>query len=295
MKKLLSYEFRNTRRQFLQLILILMGATFFIQGFLTGTISSFVKKNSNLSPSSTTFAIVNIIAVVFTVIIIITVFAYYIKLGSILQRDIYDDQAYFTFSIPYNGYQIIGAKTIVGFFWAIVMPVILAIWNLILLFINASIVMINGGQADAFSKNFESIKKVSSKIFASGWDNIGGLLFYAFLGIASTLMVILVIYAAIVTASKIGSKRNNSALWVLISILFYFIWNYAFTLVLNGGSYSFSRTIFNMGFGFSITYPYTYNALAVNGEAVIQLIATLLMSGLLYIYSSYMYEKKIEI
>lgn len=297
MRKLLSYEFRNTRRQFLQLILILMGATFLIQGFLTGTISSFIKGDNNLSPTSTTFALTNILGIVFTIIIIITVFAYYIKLGSILQRDIYDDQAYFTFSIPYNGYQIIGAKTIVGFVWAMIMPIILGIWNLVLFFINLSIVMINGGEKDAFSKNFGYVKEAVSKMSFAGWDNILTLLFYAVLGIASTLMVILVIYAAIVSANKIASKRNNSALWVLIALVFYFVWNYAFTLILNGDSYSFTGSILGTGPGIAIGigYPESYNLVAVNGKAVIQLIATLLMSGILYIYSSYMYEKKIEI
>lgn len=295
MKKLLSYEFRNTRRQFLQLILILMGATFLIQGFLTGSISSFIKGDNNLSPTSTTFALTNILGIVFTIIIIITVFAYYIKLGSILQRDIYDDQAYFTFSIPYNGYQIIGAKTIVGFVWAMLMPIILGIWNLVLFFINLSIVMINGGEKDAFSKNFGYLKEAVSKMTFAGWDNILSLLFYAVLGIASTLLVILVIYAAIVSANKIGSKRNNSALWVLITILFYFVWNYVFALIFNGDNYSFSGAILSTGFGVGIGYPEGYNLITVTGKAVIQLIATLLMSGILYIYSSYMYEKKIEI
>ncbi|WP_103981638.1 hypothetical protein [Helcococcus massiliensis] len=303
MRKLLSYEFRNTRRQFLQLILILMGATFLIQGFLTGIISNFIKGDNNLSPTPTTFALTNTLGIVFTIIIIITVFAYYIKLGSILQRDIYDDQAYFTFSIPYNGYQIIGAKTIVGFVWAILMPIILGIWNLVLFFINLSIVMINGGEKEAFSKNFGYLKEAVSKMTFAGWDNILNLLFYAVLGIASTLLVILVIYSAIVSANKIGSKRNNSALWVLITLIFYFVWNYVFTLILNGDIYSFSGTILDTGFGVEIgtgfgveiSYPEGHNLITVTGKAVIQLIATLLMSGILYIYSSYMYEKKIEI
>lgn len=295
MRKLLSYEFRNTRRQFLQLILILMGATFLIQGILTGIISSYIKGNVNLAPTTTTFALTNILGIVFTIIIIITVFAYYIKLGSILQRDIYDDQAYFTFSIPYNGYQIIGAKTIVGFFWAIVMPVILGIWNLVLFYINLSIVLINGGEKEAFSKNFGYVKEAVSKMSFAGWDNILTLLFYAVLGIASTLMVILVIYAAIVTANKIASKRNNSALWVLIALVFYFIWNYAFTSILNGDSYLFTGAILGTGPGIGFGHIESYNLVAVSGKAVIQLIASLLMSGILYIYSSYMYEKKIEI
>lgn len=295
MKKLLSYEFRNTRRQFLQLILILMGATFLIQGFLTGSISSFIKGDNNLLPAPTTFALTNILGIVFTIIIIITVFAYYIKLGSILQRDIYDDQAYFTFSIPYNGYQIIGAKTIVGFVWAILMPIILGLWNLILLFINISIVMINDGQKDVFAKNFDIVKEAINQILSSAWGNILSLLFYAVLGIASTLLVILVIYAAIVSANKIGSKRNNSALWVLIALIFYFVWNYVFALTFNGENNSFTIAILDFTFGINMLDPESSNILAVNGKAVIQLIATLLMSGILYIYSSYMYEKKIEI
>lgn len=298
MSKLLKFEFRNTKRDFLQLILIMMGVTFLIQGLYTGLFSLSASKQaaetlSTYGPKGALavgLGFFGLLAIIGSITIIITYLAYYVKLGSILQRDIYEDQAYFTFSIPHSGNQIIGAKVIVGFFWSIILPIILVTWNLILLFFNISIIMsvVNDGSI------FDQMKVVSNFISDIPFGelfkhvDIGDVLTLSWSIFVNLILGLSVVYAAIILAYRMGRKKRKTAVWILIALAFWIIWDFIQGVAIGGG---FTGTQFVV-----VTGNMQVESIGLNkSDILIKSFVNFLMAGLLFMYTSHTFEKKVEI
>lgn len=299
MGKLIGYEFRNTRKQFLQLILILMGASFIIQ-FLVGIFASGLLDRILAGDSELAFTIIPslsvIITMIFLVVIVVTSVAYLVKLGSILKRDIYENQAYLMFSLPHSGYEIIGAKTIVGIVWSLIMPTVITLWNVLLGVFNA--VIITRGNASII----QAIREFFSSLFLHfdlnailSQIDVGVLVLFILSSIISSVFMVTIIYAAIVTDNRIGRKKADSSAWILYAIGFYIIWNIIVDIVLglgDMGNLSIEATVGNSSMNMGAQQMFG------NGDptvTIINLVLSLLMSIVLYIYTSHIFEKKIEI
>lgn len=290
MGKLLSYEFRNTRKTFIQLLLIMLGATFILQfvGFnivSTGMVIEYLDETR----FGNVYAIGFLFGIIFFIISIITFIAYYLRIGSILKSDIYEDKSYFLFSIPHTGYQIIGAKTIVAFIWANILPIIMFIWNSLLVLINMSLVEARYSEvnfATSFKNSIDAIVELISQFNIFEHFSIGDLILMFTSSLVQEFLYILIVFASILIAYKLGRRNKNSGAWVLISVALIAFHAYLVSTLIMPASpavtNSYSYVAGNVTEMFSV---YTLPGLLFN----------LALTILIFIYTSYTFEKRIEI
>lgn len=300
MKKLISYEYRNNKKDFNKLMLILMAASLLLQlnvvfgltGFFPNITNGegFERFNTFLAPI---IAILSLLSGIFIVVVSVI---YFIKLANILKKDIYEGQSYIVFSLPVSGKQIIASKYIIGVFYSLVMPFILLIFNIILFVILIIIAnLINGV---SLSVIVQSIKEMVSLdiIYYLMYRMIDFklLLISIIQGITSSIFTISIIFAAIVTDWKLSKVKKNSSMWILYTIIFIIIWGYIQSYIGFDGN-TFNKTIFNSSVDL-IDYSGINRAMNLNyTNFIINILLELAVSTGLYFYTSHIFSNKIEI
>lgn len=299
MKKLISYEYRNNKKEFNKLVLILIAASTILQfSFLFNFFgeqlfidNSIIINNQNLWIGT----IISLIVLLFTIFIFVVSIIYFVKLANILKKDIYDGQSYIVFSLPVSGKQIIASKYLIGIYYILIMPILLFIYNIILF----GLLMIISSLIDGVSwtEIVRSIRNILS-------SNILREILYTFdfemifitviKVIIFSLFSISVIYAAVVTDWKLSKVKRNTSKWILYVILFFFIWGLIQSIFgLYSGAFNFSfyvndATVLNYADNSNLIYN-------LNIYSIINIVMQLITSVGLYFYTSYIFSKKIEI
>ena len=301
MGKLISYEFRNSRKPIMQIVFIIMLASVILQyGFIStfmtvGNINNISREGLNI------FQQIKLVLIPLMMIASVIVFfgasiVYYFRMANILRRDIFEDQGYIAFSIPRNGYQIIGSKLIVGTIWTILLPIIMTVWN-IAVFTLLSVIFKNGGSFNEFYNFiFTEFPKLILKVF----DEIGLGFFVAWItnGFLSSINFIIVIYTAIIVDYRLGTRkdsRRTSLRWVACMLSIYVLIGWISNIIFP--SQIQSDILENTFSGISSTELYLneiVNVKDVSFTLWMQSIYRAVVSALLFIYVAHNFEKKIE-
>lgn len=302
MGKLIKYELRNSKKSVMQIVFIMMIATFVLQISIFSGINSVILGQTNYinNASSTNIPIRNILSMIlplFTVIAVLTLFgasiAYYFRMANILKNDIFEDVGYITFSIPKTGYQIIGAKIIVGVIWTLVLPMILLIYNIALGFLlnfifsqNANFARFSNEMITIIKKGIETFIEITNlNIFAL--SNIRNLV--------GSVLFIIVVFASIIFDYTIGTRRKNSLRWIIWILLFYILTNTLLNFVLP------TQTM-------ELNYELTYSGSVIDNlfgrhniyttmsfyRLIVEIIFDILISIGLFMYTAYSFENKVE-
>lgn len=293
MKKLISYEYRNNKKDFNRLLLILIAVStiFQLNGFVGffGAATTYEAKNTFLSYL---FPILVMLAFTGVFISIIVIVIYNIKLANILKKDIYEDQAYIIFSLPVSGKQIILSKYIVGVFYSLFMPIILVGYN-ILLFLGLFTIF-NLGNADLWNQIGIAIENIFSSdgfyIFRNMFS-IWNIIIYILSSVVGATFIISVIYASVVTDWKLSKVKKNSSMWIFYAIGFLFIfglvenflgWVISNTNIISLYAYNMSRISANISFNYGVI-------------ALIDILVKVIIAIALYFYTVHIFSNKIEI
>ncbi|MGY3776239.1 hypothetical protein [Helcococcus sueciensis] len=307
MKKLLSYEYRNNKKDFNKLLLILIVASTVLQiGIVFGLIGIFFEKSmvfennvyveNSINPNdANTFLapIIFLVSILFAILIFVVSIIYFIKLANILKKDIYEGQSYIVFSLPLSGKKIIGSKYIIGIYYSLLMPLLLFVYNVALFCLLVIISSLMKGTS--WTEIVRGIRELTSL------ESIRYMLYYTvdfkmillniFKAIVSSLFSISVIYAAVVTDWKFSKVKRNTSMWILYAIVFFFVWGLIqYFLGLDGGAFNEMVLEGNSG-----EIDFTGNSNSMYMYSIIGIVLDIAVSIGLYFYTSYIFSKKIEI
>lgn len=297
MKKLISYEYRNNKKEFNKLLLILVVAsTLFQLSMIFGVTrdNSFIfSKIKNIEFILPMIYIISMISVIFIVIISIV---YFVKLANILKKDIYEGQSYIIFSLPVNGKQIIGSKYLIGVFYSLIMPVLLLIYNIILFSILVIISNLIGGTS--WNEIYQAINEILSTHFVDEIFryifNFKNILLSTLQSLIASLLIVSIIFAAVVTDWNLSNVKKNSSIWILYAIGFIFVWGFiksyiGLNTVMVDGIFINNNTLNVVEFIRSV------DSLDYYIQYFINIFLDLVVVIGLYFYTSFIFSKKIEI
>lgn len=286
MSQLIKYEFRNSRKQITQLILIIGIVSLILQIIFNGFVRMEIAKIDITGP----LAIINTLTALITagssLLMFGTIIAYYLRLANILKTDIYSNRGYITFSLPRSGFQIIGAKLIVAIFWSLILPIVVVLWNILIWLILWAV--IPGIQLPA------SLQEVISAVWRELISSLNKINFLLILSIilsmiSSSVFYLLLIFTAVIADYRIGRRKSDSVRWVIYAIIFALIWSFIQSALFGTADFTMLDTS-----------PYS---LSTNANEIINYFTrnnfiTALFNGLsailLFIFVGYNIEKKIE-
>lgn len=225
MRNLLSYDFRNIKRDFIKLGLIFIIASLLVHANVLFLVYQSKENLSGVLPVLS-ILIFGIIGVAFFIGIIF----FYGKLANILKRDIYDKQAYITFSLPVTEKQIIKSKLIIGY-------VMLIAISLIILIINVGF-----GYLDflyAFDWNMNQVNSIFSSAFNLTKDLISKKGILALLTIIEYLVsgfyLLGLIFFAIILDWLTSKTKKSSYMWVVYFLAISTLITLVLEFVITGG------------------------------------------------------------
>ncbi len=298
MGKLISYEFRNSRKPIMQIVLIIMLASVLLQ---YGLISTFVSVGNMDEVSRTGLNLLQQVKLVLLPLLIIAsiiVFfgasvVYYFRMANILKRDIYENQGYIIFSLPKNGYQIIGSKLIVGTIWSILLSVIMIAWNAAVFMILSLIFKGDNSLNEFYKFIFSDFPKLISEIFS--WLSIEFLLSWFVNTILSSISFIVIMFAAIIFDYRLGTRNKSSIRWIIWMILLSILIGWASSIIFpsNLGLGAYESTALGLSGSESILSE-LFNIKELSYHVWMENLFTAVVSALLFIYVAHNFEKKIE-
>lgn len=280
MLNLIKYELRNTKTAIKKILIVLAITSLLLQVIFWGNLMHIISASSEYG--TTAFAASGILWVLLffgiVAVSIVSLVWFYSMLAGMLKSDIYQNEGYTTLSLPVSGYKIIGAKTIVGIFWSIILPILLVSFNILIFFIAQSLM-------DPVNMK-EYVGWIYSRInFDITLESIGFILVYIAEQLVGSIFLMMVIFGAITLDYLLSKKKENSAMWIIYVVIF---------LVLN----SFVFGILFPASGVSINFEDTFNYYTTSNNyytlAVFRMLYSVGISMLLYYFVSHNYENKLE-
>ena len=280
MFKFMKYEIKGTYRVVLSTILVVALATIGIQYSV-----SRIDLNQGLPQRD--LPIVQILPVILMIVISVATIYFIVHLIQSYRKELFEDRAYLTFSLPIGGKKILGGKFLTAILWSLVFAIIVIAANYLAFNILFSDYMdlIN----DQFSFQFRIIlNQIGRSVFS-------GLLFY---GIVASLATLLIVYFSI-TLSKVAIKsRKIGGFWILIFIGLQIFFNYIEGLIIK---YFPAFTTFGSG------SPSVHNLMTTEYGFVVDIMTgspVLPLSGIIYwiilglglfLATGYLLDKKLEL
>lgn len=286
MSQLIKYEFRNSRKQITQLIIIIGIVSFILQAIFNGFVRMEIAKIDITGPLAIINTLTALIVAGSALLMFGTIIAYYLRLANILKTDIYQNRGYITFSLPRSGYQIIGAKLIVAVLWSFILPIVVVLWNILIWMILW--VVIPGIVLP--SELQEAINVMWREIF-NLFNQVDYVLILSIIVnmISSSLFYLLLIFTAVIADYRIGRRKSDSARWIIYAIIFALIWSFIQSALFGSSDFTMIDT--------------TSYSVSINAEEIINYFTrnnfiTAAFNGLagvlLFVFVGYNLEKKIE-
>lgn len=286
MSQLIKYEFRNSRKQITQLIIIIGIVSFILQAIFNGFVRMEIAKIDITGPLAIINTLTALIVAGSSLLMFGTIIAYYLRLANILKTDIYQNRGYITFSLPRSGYQIIGAKLIVAVLWSFILPIVVVLWNILIWMILW--VVIPGIVLP--SQLQETINVMWREIFKL-FNQVDYVLIISIIVnmISSSLFYLLLIFTAVIADYRIGRRKSDSARWIIYAIIFALIWSFIQSALFGSSDFTMIDT--------------TPSSVSINAEEIINYFTrnnfiTAAFNGLagvlLFVFVGYNLEKKIE-
>ncbi|MDO5725125.1 MAG: hypothetical protein Q4P29_02360 [Tissierellia bacterium] len=266
MFKLLKYEHKGSRKFMTILIAVFAIALFFTMLMARNMLNNVEYKATNFNATITLLGAVIITGTLVT-------FLFYML--SILRRDLYQDTGYLTFSLPLNGFQIIGAKLLNIVIWAI----LFAVFGICIFILFGTFMY------DGFWQTFvDGLNHIISQV------HIKNIILYAILSTSNLFNLYLSFALAMILGKALFKNGKMSWLWILIFFLIQYLFA-RLSAILVYPSGSLSQVIF--GGPQTFYYPNTPD------EAYIIMLKSLTfniaLGTIMFLISSVLWEKKVEI
>ncbi|MCT1796325.1 hypothetical protein [Helcococcus kunzii] len=286
MSQLIKYEFRNSRKQITQLIIIIGIVSFILQAIFNGFVRMEIAKIDITGPLAIINTLTALIVAGSSLLMFGTIIAYYLRLANILKTDIYQNRGYITFSLPRSGYQIIGAKLIVAVLWSFILPIVVVLWNILIwmiLWVVIPGIVLPSELQEAINVMWREILNLFNQV-----DYVLILSIIVNM-ISSSLFYLLLIFTAVIADYRIGRRKSDSARWIIYAIIFALIWSFIQSALFGSSDFTMIDTT-----------PYS---VSINAEEIINYFTrnnfiTAAFNGLagvlLFVFVGYNLEKKIE-
>ena len=193
MIKFIKYELKGSYKFFLGIFIVASIASGFIQMYLSNIIKQtlqyqFFDKDLSIMLNATAF-----------LILISSIIAVFLYIANSFKKEVDNNRAYLTFTLPLTGNQILASKLIVATFW--------------LVFLGLSIMLINLGLASIlFGTKYEIVKLIVQNLYFPESLAIASSNF------ASLIISVMFIYLAI-TLSKVTIRNKKiGGVWFLLFI-----------------------------------------------------------------------------
>jgi hypothetical protein len=198
MFKYAKYELRGTMKFLMGAIILALGASTGIQLFIRREVGNNLTGGITGEPNILAFFLV-----AFVFILIGSLIGGMVYLISSYRRELYEDRGYLTFSLPLSGGQLLGSKLLVALFWGTVMGIVIILYNLVL------------AQMLIGYNLFEDIWSLARQI-----DNFGFLFTGSIItSLMESAITLLLVYFAI-TISRVSIKsRKIGSLWFILFIV----------------------------------------------------------------------------
>lgn len=204
MLKALKYEFKNTYKFFLTLLLGMVFANFTLYPLMT-------KIANQPNPNMVFGLLIGVIALILLGCSVVFIF----MIVSSFRREFYTEQGYFTFSRPLSASKFLGSKLMSSIIWTVLYTIAFIIINMI------GLRFVFGGAA--FSQMLNEIIISFKEVFANSSVILNIInIIYSILGSAYGLLTM---YLAIVISKVLFKKNTLGYIWFLFFIGFSYLTN----------------------------------------------------------------------
>ena len=204
MLKALKYEFKNTYKFFLTLLLGMVFANFALYPLMT-------KIANQPNPNMVFGLLIGVIALILLGCSIVFIF----MIVSSFRREFYTEQGYFTFSRPLSASKFLGSKLMSSIIWTVLYTIAFIIINMI------GLRFVFGGAA--FSQMLSELVLGFKEVFANSSVILNIInIIYSILGSAYGLLTM---YLAIVISKVLFKKNTLGYIWFLFFIGFSYLTN----------------------------------------------------------------------
>lgn len=282
MLKALKYEFKNTYKFFLTLLLGMVFANFALYPLMT-------KIANQPNPNMVFGLLIGVIALILLGCSIVFIF----MIVSSFRREFYTEQGYFTFSRPLSASKFLGGKLMSSIIWTVLYTIAFIIINMI------GLRFVFGGAA--FSQMLSELVLGFKEVFANSSVILNIInIIYSILGSAYGLLTM---YLAIVISKVLFKKNTLGYIWFLFFIGFSYLTNIINILIYKNIPYyltveGIKYIPFNIMNG-------TANNLIINSTSGVyntilsrnigELVIFPIMIILIFSITSYLIDKKVEI
>lgn len=282
MLKALKYEFKNTYKFFLTLLLGMVFANFALYPLMT-------KIANQPNPNMVFGLLIGVIALILLGCSIVFIF----MIVSSFRREFYTEQGYFTFSRPLSASKFLGSKLMSSIIWTVLYTIAFIIINMI------GLRFVFGGAA--FSQMLSELVLGFKEVFANSSVILNIInIIYSILGSAYGLLTM---YLAIVISKVLFKKNTLGYIWFLFFIGFSYLTNIINILIYKNIPYYLTAEgikyiPFNIMNG-------TANNLIINSTSGVyntilsrnigELVIFPIMIILIFSITSYLIDKKVEI
>ncbi len=288
MIKLLKHELRNSRTYIGGLLLAALLVSFGLQL----PISEMIKAElGGLNTMTTSWKIV--VMITSAVVLVGIGIAFLIYIVNSFRKELYEDRGYLTFTLPLSGKQVVGAKLFNALIWSILLSVVLFVANIGLFFgLNA----------------YEEIRGVLSLITV--YDGIN-LIPSLVIGLISQAQMLLLLFFSIALSRVSFGNRKMGGMW----FIFYLIagsvlanlssnLNDLFPLVLSFSPIGFYlapannyNALSGANMNWAIVHEFSNRAIVPipTGIMVVQVLFLIVTTIILFMATSYLLEKKIDL
>lgn len=204
MLKALKYEFKNTYKFFLILLLGMIFANFMLYPLMT-------KIANQENPNIVIGLLIGVIALILLGCSIVFIF----MIVSSFRKEFYTDQGYFTFSRPLSASTFLGSKLISSLIWTVLYTIAFGIINMV----GLRVVIGNAEFAKMMSEILSSFRDMfSNSTIILNIINI----IYSILG---SIHGLLIMYLSIVISKVLFKKNTLGYIWFLFFIGFSYLTN----------------------------------------------------------------------
>lgn len=269
MIKLLKYEMKSTSKFMLSLAAAVLFASLMFNWSVKSSIVQ-VYNNPESSPIMSTN--LHFLPISFAVIIAFGAsISFFFYLAGRLNRELYDDERYLTFSLPLTDYQILGAKSISAILWGAFQLISVALSTFI------------------FHRLF------MWDIFASGWKEFMGFWtssegLYSLSYLALTILLgIMLVYFSILLSKVFFRPERGRWIWFLVLMVVLFI-NNQFLVTL---SKLFVKPLVVDGMIWEGIGPHLFYAMSQ--RTMLHQFLVLTFALIFFVVNGYLLDKKVEL
>lgn len=260
MGKLFKYEMKITRRFMVILLAMICIASIVLLMSSKNLISDY-DANWNMNGIVVTFMMMILFGAGVT---------FFVYISSLLRKDLYTDRGYLTFSLPVNGWEILGSKLLSAVVWTIIIAIV---YNIVMV-ISSSII---------FGSDFTESLMAMIRELSSRPEFFLELLKFLLVAATTGIIIYELIFLSLIIGKTTVAKYRLPGLWFIIFIILQFIYQRLVALLT---PFTFSDIIAN-------TTGYNYNPVSQYLIAII--IINIVIGTIIFLASGFLLEKKVEI